>query len=803
MPLNGLPSHTLNLRQNLIRAVLAEDLDEDRLILSAKARISARIPDLLPPSHRTTGSPQQTEDFVCLSHTVKCDLARWMRRIVISHLESENQNLDNKEVYQQKQALKNNIASIISLDHFWAILHILEDLEDFAILADILCLLSSQVRGPVLTAVTDTANIYFDIFNAIGAGTELFQKLYRNVEGSPFEEFDKAFFESLIDFGCRLSDVESEIRTLRKRMSTQSSRVAAAASSPISDTMVEAVQSTDSVFADEMDHMFASGTSMDKQTLSRVFETFIGHLEKSLGGPSHLIRRYCNLFVTLRGYGPKSFDVLLNEWLSKWMQSSASRKTWILLLKPMICFELIPLAIVLRKVTHIIQAESDLHLKCNLALESLTMIAGVPSERMSTIDYRQYRIRRELEDIVLTDPAAVVDTIRAVVAASQVRDPSIRERAETALKNGEVVDLAKFVFLQQTKISQDAAPTVSAYKQFCDADMILYSIFRTPRSNDIRTTIASILDDINEFNMSMFKVEFEDILAANMKTAPASTELLPRIIFDRLRNASAGHVDLWAYLVFHLPASQAILVMERAEEEVLDWAAKDVELTLSDDDKHIPSFIAIIEASAFCVQTAEASPTIERITDILICLLQKTGLRTCEHQRQRSHLHRLLQRLEVLFRLLILHQTTIRHPGFSQIRLLYLFTTLSLLLQTPLLASHPVLSLQLLDVLSILTLSVSDNTRCRCIHILRDSHNIRDPRLCFIFGYTETSESEWLQITNKPLSPTESRLVATIGMTTQPFLFRRWEMMQDATPIATENDTSISLTLFGSRKTVL
>lgn len=37
----------------------------------------------------------------------------------------------------------------------------------------------------------------------------------------------------------------------------------------------------------------------------------------------------------------------------------------------------------------------------------------------------------------------------------------------------------------------------------------------------------------------------------------------------------------------------------------------------------------------------------------------------------------------------------------------------------------------------------------------------------------------------------------------QAFPIRRWETLPDATPLMTENDTSISLTLFGARKAVL
>ncbi len=56
----------------------------------------------------------------------------------------------------------------------------------------------------------------------------------------------------------------------------------------------------------------------------------------------------------------------------------------------------------------------------------------------------------------------------------------------------------------------------------------------------------------------------------------------------------------------------------------------------------------------------------------------------------------------------------------------------------------------------------------------------------------ETDEDEWLQFK-------EGELVES----GRPFRIRRWEMMHDVTPLSAENDTSISLTLFGARRSVL
>lgn len=131
--------------------------------------------------------------------------------------------------------------------------------------------------------------------------------------------------------------------------------------------------------------------------------------------------------------------------------------------------------------------------------------------------------------------------------------------------------------------------------------------------------------------------------------------------------------------------------------------------------------------------------------------------------------------------------------------------TLSLLLTHESLSSLQNLSEHVLDVLAILTDSLSDDIRSQCVRLLRDQYRTRDPRLLFLFGYSENVEGEWLQLMTSSLSASIAKNEGLVGAndSTQPFPLRKWEMMQDTTPLVTENDTSLSLALFGARKTVL
>lgn len=105
------------------------------------------------------------------------------------------------------------------------------------------------------------------------------------------------------------------------------------------------------------------------------------------------------------------------------------------------------------------------------------------------------------------------------------------------------------------------------------------------------------------------------------------------------------------------------------------------------------------------------------------------------------------------------------------------------------------LSKEICDFLIIVAEHLSPPVQSRCIRTLYDQHHIKDPRLDYIYGPHETTEGNWLQLATG-LSPSRKA-------TQQAFPVRRWETLPDATPLMTENDTSVSLTLFGARKAVL
>lgn len=158
----------------------------------------------------------------------------------------------------------------------------------------------------------------------------------------------------------------------------------------------------------------------------------------------------------------------------------------------------------------------------------------------------------------------------------------------------------------------------------------------------------------------------------------------------------------------------------------------------------------------------------------------------------------------MLLRMLSVNYSVFRVPNLPESNLVPSIISLSLLLVSRCLTGRSQLAEHVFDVLTILTDYLSDDARYHCVCVLRDKYRIRDSRLLFIFGSPECVDSERLQLLSTSLSTSSPKAEAAgLGGAIFPFPIRQWEIIPDATPLITENDTSLSLTLFDTRGAVL
>lgn len=800
LPLQGLPSHVLNLRSMLLTTLGVPAEREGDMIIAAKKRIVGQMPDFFlgDPSSR---SGVACAEFALLSQTVKSAVAVWIRHNLFSRLQLYGKTESASEDAEQPMADPDKVIScLVTLEQFHTIRRILEDFEDFAILADVLNILSGEVQWPVLTAVTDTVNQYFDVFNAIGAADDIFRRLYHKVEESHGPDFiEKAFFESLIDLACRLSNTAQEVQRLRNDTLVLVPRLTAVAFSPISDNMVEAVQLAEPTFADEMDQMLASGTSMDKQTLSRVFGTIIGRLETSFEESVQLGIRFSQLLACLRGFGPKTFDGLLKDWLQKWLRSDPQANPGTII-PPMICSKVVSLQVVLDTAARLLNLEGHQNDRAILALKMLDMVITASSGSMPIVDYRGYRLLDQLHRVIRMSSASILSLLSVVVETCTSTEAPLRTRARAQVEDLSFRNLIRSLALQQPSTPREVAsdlPNADLKKAFCGI-LNQEQLAESPRL-DRHSRISRLLNNTSDFNVPLVQLELKAVLS-DIGSSEIADHTLSDIFVERASASSNGHVEFWACLVSELSVPQAASVREKAESQIICSGITDTTLMCHGARTRLDGLSAIIEATGFSVSNAETSPFLDQIAYGLSMICSSPQLDKHQHDHNEIDSNHICQSIDVLISLLIIHQSTIQHPRFSQSALFQILISLGRLLINPFLAFHPTLPTYVFDTLAFLSDSLSEDTRTRCIRTLRDLHHCQDPRLKFVFGFPETVDSAWLQLVTKSSTIAEAK---SEGVLMQSYSLRRWEMMQDATPVSTENDTSLSLTLFGARKSVL
>lgn len=802
--MHGLPAYVLNLRRALVSSTSESySAQESQVIAKMKADIAMQLPGLFKNMDKSITLQEHPEQPVYVSQSVKSDVARWVRQTLISRFSLSVKSPGSNDDNSQMKLLSSRNRSIITLAEYQTIRRTLENIGDLAILADVLDLLSEKVDGQTLTAATDTINFHYTAFNALGAADGLFRKMFHHVEIGDGQELEEAFLESLIDLGCRTSGTDSAMRRLRKELSAHTPRPSAIVCSPISETMVEALQLTEPTFADEMDQLLASGTSIDKQNLTRVFGTIISHLEKAFDDSSHLVIRYSRLLAYLRGFRPKQFDLLFNEWFQSWLRANQTRN-FSNSLGPMICSKVSSLDSILESVIGFMDTSGgDQYQKAELALDVLALVVNASSEKMTVVEYRSYRLHDQLQSLLRTPSKSLLALIRVALNMEDSKDPYMQKRPDNYIQRNVVKNLAHSIILQQVEPTSGSSRIVIDFYLDPAMQIAVGDILHLSKPGDIfrsepQERITAVLNKISEFNIALAQLELRAILASSHSASGNSIRILSENMVERAKTLKDDDHGLLAYLVSDLSSDQASPIRERAENEVLAWALKDGNATSFTQHSPVPALMAIIEAAAFCVSTVKTWPLMEEIVEALTNILPSPQLDNGSIDSQKS-----LQSIDILLRLLIIHQSTIRSPKSSQSFLFHLLMCLSLLLIHPILTSSYGLSNRIHDVLTLFSDSISDDTRSRCVRCLRDHHRTRDPRLRFIFGYSDVVESERLQFITKPLSAAESSLEGSTTAHPNPYPLRRWEMMQDATPVATENDTSLSLTLFGSRKSVL
>ena len=414
LPSHGLSPHISNLRQNLLRSLGVAIDDENRTSTEWKAFIDGNPLDQHNGLFNKSGTGHLPHDRYQHTLAIKLDVGQWMRQKLFNYSESGQAPFQQPQE-NTKTGARDPQHSIFDESRFRTVLAVLEDLEDFTAIVDLLLFHSKSSDPQLLTAIAVTISHYSDVFLACRKADTTFVRLmqrHADLNGKPGY---LALTEALIDLAECLPNRSREARLLRTERQRHESKLSVAACSPISEHMAEALQIENSESSlpctDDIEQLLASGTSMDKQLLTDVFGLIWKRFEIAWGESIQSGFTAAGLLTRLRPFDVNAVNEMTLCRVDEVLTSGApgTRKSmWISL----ICARVISFEQLLSHVKNALKQMDDLGVQCELLAETVGCLTMGRQRADSSISHVRPGIL-PFKHLILTHLTALLPILHA------------------------------------------------------------------------------------------------------------------------------------------------------------------------------------------------------------------------------------------------------------------------------------------------------------------------------------------------------------------------------------------------------
>ncbi|KAI9655804.1 MAG: RNA polymerase II mediator complex subunit [Bathelium mastoideum] len=870
LPSQQLPAHITNLKRSLLQqtqVTIFQDADEDE---NAASVLAQRVPNLF--THMANGSPPISTNQFNVSG--KLGLGRQLRQRIRQHTKPD----DLAKLKAKADSPENlDTVSAISNEEFCASRSLLEDCSDYAVLADVLDITSSSNDESVLASITDTLRCHAQTFAAIGAFSPVSQILVdRYCSLRMRRPTSRTFLLSLRDL-VSFIDVDPRILPLVERDLARCDRkTVVAVCSPVSDTN-EVTQYTKVDSNDEIERTFASGTTMDEPTMSRLFQKITHRFEqhlKSKGKDAEPANLSCWLYW-LRTFDEKKFELLVHDWLLRLLEGGCAARLYAAFcsLAGAGCLSLESLV----SSTAVLQdglepyASSEFRAQDKRAL-ILNML--VPANKsllpwLHAPDAYRLRVCQQVycEGHAKTILSLIGKVLRAngsMVSSGMLNDGTLGFVMQQLVRDSSAV-IATF----EASGGNDA--TKNEFQALAGKLIEIGGLadFAKLSLNNQVTTLVESADDLSLPLCVLALRQLSRLYESNHAGFVDSNMISGDVFSGALEAAVAAGSSTWPDLLQVMPLGITQKVREHAEDTILSLS---VLVSEKDDSnaysngKMLEQYLSLVEATSQIPASPEralfADAMTRRLKDIAEIVAKPNESIREDAGFLTSFVHTLRTKrpwIEALLHLVHTNRSLFFYgpPTTATDTQKRLVDALAALLREPRLQADSDLVDHVFDVLATFVDRFLPDLRAHCAEVYA-AHSTADSRLVFLFG-SAVSPDAWLALAH-PLPPPPppppsnaaststtahtmhaatapttpgsmappppsphgpGRVHAGMVQTTQqqqatasnvqaknnaelvktvPFVLNRWELLQAPPPVG-ENDTSLSLSLFGARLT--
>ncbi|KAI9848532.1 MAG: RNA polymerase II mediator complex subunit [Sclerophora amabilis] len=830
LPLSGVSEHVINLRRMLLSSIGVSVDQEDLQASQMKSQISKLAPELFSP-----GEMQETNSEMCLdfqpenlsrlSRTVKCDLSRWIRRQVGQHV-TKGERIGPTN--WRDLTIESGV-SAITVAQFNLVRASLEQMQDFSILADVLKLVSNSANPLVLSSGADTLSYHFEVFSAIGALEEGFKGIFDRYQALEIRRpMDRCLLSSLKELAVRIPKARGTLQHLNRKLSQCDQKSTLVVSSPVSDHTTDILQTADADFGDEIEKLLSSGTSIDKPTLKRYFDMVTMRIQSSWGSSVSHSLGYSISLSRLRSFDEKSFDGFLRDWIGQVLRME-KRPPLGQIWTPLVVAECLNIATILSCLTVKPDAGSQVDdgpISASAASETLHFLVQRENNLLNTLDYDSYRFRLKQERFAKNCGLGILSIARMAIdnIDSSTPEDLVPLLTETSLSSvlkdlllHRTQEVYRTLLGPESKLSHSSLVhwknIINKLLETSDDSGMNSHYFSVNRTYiitgnleaDVGVQVTTLVEKSDEMSLPFYQTKLllmlkleESSKATTDDTSKGSlaTTLLDAVQNTRNRDDSVSN-SVWIELVADLDEKIARRLCAQAEGRFLGMLKSAKPLHSSDpppleslqsSESALGKYLTIIEivTGRFSHAVASNAPSLLLDgLDALVQLLNPHDTRTGETAdrsgaQKRSRIFSFW--VTIVLRILVIHEPGYKNangaPSSHETRILTCLCTILLHQEYSQICSF--LPDQLKNYVFDVTAWLADATAATATATAGGGRGR---------GRGEGGSNS----AARPPPPSSTTSLSN-------FPIRHWEILSEPTPLMGENDTSLSLTLFGAYK---
>ncbi|KAK5998819.1 Mediator of RNA polymerase II transcription subunit 12 [Cladobotryum mycophilum] len=842
LPLYGLSEDQKSDRGNILRRAANYSVSEE----ADDIRNAIRVVD------HTLGLPMQYDDL--LANRKAMPLRKLLRRVADSSWALQSSIAAHlRDVLTQKPSNEKAAVLIISPSMFISIRAILETVQDFSILSEVIKVCIQSANIDVLSSCVDTVNLNLQIFSAMGGMDDLFNRFMSRLKAAVQERGIAArpLLSSLACLANRMPGREDIAKQLTHDLTQSDRNNAIDACSPVSDNMVGPAQSAEGEVSEQIDKLLASGNSIDHPTMNRLFRYIVPRLDAGWTKMDDSRRVFASLLTRLRIFDSQHFDKLMADWVSSYVRFMKERQPLSALLPLLIITHCLPISSLLPSTPppactsgpapdQTTKPGSATYFQelLQLILMRLPPGTGLSTEeeyrfriyqhsaksnydkgflgllRSAIIEYVEVRDQPDTFALPLDDPACwqnIIESLRPLIVTSL---PLVTE----LLAKNIPTEATKLIhdIMSKLLVPQELGDPPPSFDQVLGLANELTMPFCQIKLNLDLTLAQQGVTDNKEQKSSQFELFAKAMDRALEAQNIMWTSMLPCLTDDitqHLKNqARARFLEL-------IPSTKSPKLTEAA--------------TNANSIRLAKNLLAVVQAIVSGQPPPKSAQLHGSLAEKLAELVDIIAARDQEKARLRPVV--LDDWLPAFLRFLTLHSICAEPvnsslnlsiqgktiiPANHDARGRILLVLCRLLLELDALPGQTAgdLSPQVFDIALLLADALPDEVRALCVKgilllpgVMPSMNTSSDPRLFYIFSTLQPTPKDNLMMAHREKT-SMSHSAAYRGMGAMygigpasqpkhsPFVLRRWEMLSEPTPNVGENDTSLNLSLFEAIK---